>query len=111
MANLKPNCYYRSSSSSSSSSSAPSNQNQSATATVTATVTAAAGVCMMNTTCRDEQHPSFIDFIASFLNANSYRLNFLPIAPDFIFNCGGLSVAFIFVTKWNIDNVAYIFER
>ncbi|RWW57121.1 hypothetical protein BHE74_00036125 [Ensete ventricosum] len=39
------------------------------------------GVCMMNPTWRDEQHPSFIRFIASFLSANSYRLNFLPISP------------------------------
>ena len=36
---------------------------------------------MMNTKWRDEQHPSFINFIASFLSANSFRLNFVPIAP------------------------------
>ncbi|MBA0746666.1 hypothetical protein Gogos_009164, partial [Gossypium gossypioides] len=31
--------------------------------------------------------------------------------PDFIFNCGGLSVAFIFVTKWDCGNVGTIFSR
>ncbi|KAL9366716.1 hypothetical protein Peur_037915 [Populus x canadensis] len=70
-----------------------------------------AGVCMMNTKWRDEQHPSFINFIASFLSANSFRLNFVPIAPDCIFNCGGLSVAFIFVTTWDCQNCEPIFSR
>lgn len=36
---------------------------------------------MMNPSWRNEQHPSFINFISSFLSANSYRLNFLPISP------------------------------
>ncbi|KAK1584153.1 hypothetical protein Q3G72_030299 [Acer saccharum] len=44
----------------------------------------------MSSKWRDEQHPSFIDFISSFLTANSFRLNFILIAPDLIFNCGGL---------------------
>ncbi|KAJ6298295.1 hypothetical protein OIU76_019444 [Salix suchowensis] len=66
---------------------------------------------MMNTKWRDEQHPSFINFIASFLSANSFRLNFVPIAPDCIFNCGGLSVAFIFVTNWDCQNCEPIFSR
>lgn len=39
------------------------------------------GVCMMSTAWRDEQHPSFINFILCFLNANSFRLNIVPIAP------------------------------
>ncbi|KAL3612288.1 hypothetical protein D5086_003308 [Populus alba] len=65
----------------------------------------------MNTKWRDEQHPSFINFIASFLSANSFRLNFVPIAPDCIFNCGGLSVAFIFVTNWDCQNCEPIFSR
>ncbi|XP_077211407.1 DNA ligase-like protein isoform X2 [Tasmannia lanceolata] len=68
------------------------------------------GVCMMSSTWKNEQHPSFINFISSFLSENSYRLNFLPIAPDFIFNNGGLSVAFVFITNWNCDNVS-IFTR
>ncbi|GAV59373.1 hypothetical protein CFOL_v3_02904 [Cephalotus follicularis] len=71
----------------------------------------AAGVCMMNSTWKNEQHQSFINFICSFLNANSFRLNFVPIAPDLIFNCGGLSVAFIFVTNWDCDNVTSFFSR
>ncbi|KAK6276990.1 hypothetical protein POUND7_017313 [Theobroma cacao] len=70
-----------------------------------------AGVCMMNNSWRDKQHPSFINFISSFLTANSFRLNFVPVAPDFIFNCGGLSVAFIFVTHWDCCNVETIFSR
>ncbi|XP_057750765.1 protein PARTING DANCERS-like isoform X4 [Arachis stenosperma] len=37
--------------------------------------------------------------------------NFVPIAPDFIFNCGGLSVAFVFVTNWDCNNVSLIFSR
>ncbi|KAJ0960084.1 hypothetical protein J5N97_000143 [Dioscorea zingiberensis] len=69
------------------------------------------GVCMMNISWRDGQHPSFIQFISSFLSANSYRLNFLPIVPDFIFNNGGLSVAFIFVTNWECDNASSVFSR
>ncbi|XP_057974650.1 protein PARTING DANCERS homolog isoform X2 [Malania oleifera] len=40
-----------------------------------------AGVCMMSKRWRDEQHPSFINFISSFLNANSFRLNLVPITP------------------------------
>ncbi|XP_058074617.1 protein PARTING DANCERS homolog isoform X2 [Magnolia sinica] len=69
------------------------------------------GVCMMSNAWRDDQHPSFINFISSFLSANSYRLNFLPIAPDFIFNNGGLSVAFVFITNWDCDNASSIFSR
>lgn len=69
------------------------------------------GVCMMNNAWRDDQHPSFISFISSFLSANSYRLNFLPIAPDFIFNNGGVSVAFIFVINWDCDNASTVFSR
>ncbi|KAF8393287.1 hypothetical protein HHK36_021528 [Tetracentron sinense] len=69
------------------------------------------GVCMMSNTWRDEQHPSFIHFISSFLSENSFRLNFVPIAPDFIFNCGGLSVAFVFVTNWDCNNLLPIFSR
>ncbi|GER30602.1 UvrABC system protein C [Striga asiatica] len=41
------------------------------------------GDCIMSTAWKDEQHPSFINFISSFLDANSYRLNFVPIAPVF----------------------------
>ncbi|KAJ0603887.1 putative protein parting dancer [Helianthus annuus] len=39
------------------------------------------GVCMMSIKWRDEQHPSFVNFISSFLSANSFRLNIVPIAP------------------------------
>ncbi|KAL2516438.1 protein PARTING DANCERS [Forsythia ovata] len=69
------------------------------------------GVCLTSITWKDEQHPSFINFISSFLNANSFRLNFVPIAPDFIFNCGGLSVAFLFVTNWDCNDTSSIFNR
>ncbi|XP_010249950.1 PREDICTED: uncharacterized protein LOC104592326 isoform X2 [Nelumbo nucifera] len=69
------------------------------------------GVCMMSNKWRDEQHPSFIHFISSFLSANSFRLNIVPVAPDFIFNCGGLSVAFVFVTNWDCNNISPIFSR
>ncbi|CAK9136290.1 unnamed protein product [Ilex paraguariensis] len=72
---------------------------------------AGGGVCMMSNVWRDEQHPSFINFISCFLGANSFRLNFVPIAPDLIFNCGGLSVAFIFVTDWDCNNIASTFSR
>ncbi|KAA8528033.1 hypothetical protein F0562_035098 [Nyssa sinensis] len=70
-----------------------------------------AGVCMMSNAWKDEQHPSFIHFISSFLSENSYRLNFVPVSPDFIFNCGGLSVAFIFVTNWDCNNMSPMFGR
>ncbi|XP_039686158.1 protein PARTING DANCERS isoform X2 [Medicago truncatula] len=69
------------------------------------------GICLMRNAWKEDQHPSFIDFISTFLSANSFRLKFVPIAPDFIFNCGGLSVAFIFVTNWDSNNLAPIFNR
>uniref|UniRef100_A0ACD5WT01 Uncharacterized protein n=1 Tax=Avena sativa TaxID=4498 RepID=A0ACD5WT01_AVESA len=69
------------------------------------------GVCMMSTSWRDKQHPNLVNFIAAFLSANSYRLNFMPISPDFIFNNGGLSVAFIFETSWDCGNAAAVFSR
>ncbi|XP_050938592.1 protein PARTING DANCERS isoform X4 [Cucumis melo] len=69
------------------------------------------GVCLMSNVWRDEQHPSFINFISNFLCSNSFRLNFVPIAPDLIFNCGGLSVAFAFLTSWDCSNTSSIFSR
>ncbi|KAL8232181.1 hypothetical protein R6Q57_001959 [Mikania cordata] len=69
------------------------------------------GVCMMSNKWRDEQHSAFINFISSFLSANSFRFNIVPIAPDFIFNCGGVSIAFIFMTNYNCDNPEPIFSR
>ncbi|KAI3875063.1 hypothetical protein MKW98_019636 [Papaver atlanticum] len=69
------------------------------------------GVCMMQTKWRDEQHPSLIHSISSFLAENSFKLNFVPISPDFIFNCGGLSVAFLFLTNWDCNITSSIFSR
>lgn len=69
------------------------------------------GVCMMSNRWRDEQHPSFVNFMSCFLSSNSYRLNIARIDPDFIFNCGGLSVAFIFVTNWESKSIPSIFSR
>ncbi|OIV99650.1 hypothetical protein TanjilG_17460 [Lupinus angustifolius] len=69
------------------------------------------GVCLMKIAWKEDQHPSFINFVSTFLSTNSFRLNFAPIAADFIFNCGGLSVAFIFVTNWDCNNVSPIFTR
>ncbi|RYR32304.1 hypothetical protein Ahy_A10g046896 [Arachis hypogaea] len=76
-----------------------------------ATLSGTGGVCLMRNVCKGEQYPSVINFISTFLSANSFRLNFVPIAPDFIFNCGGLSVAFVFVTNWGCNNVSLIFSR
>ncbi|KAJ3704199.1 hypothetical protein LUZ61_007904 [Rhynchospora tenuis] len=69
------------------------------------------GVCMMNTSWREKQHPAFISYISSFLAANSYRLNFLPMAPDFIFNSGGVSIAFVFETCWGCENGEIVLSR
>ncbi|KAM3392538.1 hypothetical protein ACQJBY_013594 [Aegilops geniculata] len=69
------------------------------------------GMCMMSTAWRDKQDHHLINFIGAFLAANSYRLNFLSISPDFIFNNGGLSVAFIFETSWDCGNRAAVFSR
>ncbi|KAK9741068.1 hypothetical protein RND81_03G079200 [Saponaria officinalis] len=69
------------------------------------------GVCMMSNKWKQEQHPSFISFISSFLNANFFRLNIVPIAPDFIFNCGGVSVAFIFATSWDCYSTSQLYNR
>lgn len=66
---------------------------------------------MMSISWRDKQHPNLINFIAAFLAANSYRLNFLSMSPDFIFNNGGLSVAFVFETSWDCENVAAVISR
>ncbi|CAN6558544.1 unnamed protein product [Malus baccata var. baccata] len=55
------------------------------------------GVFMMSNTWRDEQHPSFINFISAFL--------------DFIFNCGGSSVAFVFVTSLESTAISQLFGR
>lgn len=40
----------------------------------------------MSNVWRDEQHPSFINFISNFLCSNSFRLNFVPIAPVIFFS-------------------------
>ncbi|KAM1416522.1 hypothetical protein ACFX2I_008057 [Malus domestica] len=69
------------------------------------------GVFMMSNIWRDEQHPSLINFISAFLAANSFRLNFVPISPDFIFNCGGSSVAFVFVTSLESTAISQLFGR
>ncbi|VFQ77336.1 unnamed protein product [Cuscuta campestris] len=69
------------------------------------------GVFMMSKTWRDEQNPSFLNFVSSFLQENSFRLNIVPIAPDIIINCGGVSVAFIFVTNWDSAKTASLFCR
>ncbi|KAM3304119.1 hypothetical protein P3S67_015151 [Capsicum chacoense] len=66
---------------------------------------------MMSSTWMYEQHPSFLNFISCFLNENSFRSNIVPIAPDFIFNCGGLSVAFMFVTNWGGIDTASFFRK
>ncbi|KAM1344003.1 hypothetical protein PS2_008043 [Malus domestica] len=66
---------------------------------------------MMSNSWRDEQHPSFINFISAFLAANSFRRNFVPISPDFIFNCGGSSVAFVFVTSLESTTISQLFGR
>ncbi|XP_016462398.1 protein PARTING DANCERS-like isoform X2 [Nicotiana tabacum] len=69
------------------------------------------GVCVMSSTWRDAQNPSFLNFISRFLNESSFRLNILPIAPDFIFIFGGLSVAFMFVTNWDVVDKESIFRK
>ncbi|KAK3014985.1 hypothetical protein RJ639_009286 [Escallonia herrerae] len=54
------------------------------------------GVCMMSNTWKDEQNPSFINFISCFLSANSFRLNFVPIAPvTTVLNSSSTLVQFI----------------
>ena len=103
-------------------------------------LSAGRGVCMMSNSWRDKQHPNLINFIATFLAANSYRLNFLSVSPvstaileshrfplacllciwpenwlsvfqDFIFNNGGTSVAFVFETNWDSEKEAAVFSR
>ncbi|KAJ4915573.1 RuvA domain 2-like protein [Raphanus sativus] len=72
----------------------------------------AAGVCIMSNAWKGEQDSSLISFVTAFLSSNSFRLNFVSISPDLIFNCGGVSIAFVFVTKWNdCSNVGSIFNR
>ena len=98
---------------------------------------------MMSTSWRDKQRPDLVNFIATFLATNLYRLNFLSLSPvrapiqrshwfwcvtvhthgfdwvglawlgfqDFLFNNGGLSVAFIFETDWLPEREAALFSR
>ncbi|KAJ0256854.1 Protein PARTING DANCERS [Hirschfeldia incana] len=71
-----------------------------------------AGVCIMSNAWKGEQDPSLITFISAYLSSNSFRLNFVSISPDLIFNCGGVSIAFVFVTKWDdCSNVGSLFNR
>lgn len=58
---------------------------------------------MMNVKWRD-RHPHLLHSLSSLLHAASYRLNFLPIEPDFIFNTAGLSIAFIFIASWESED-------
>ncbi|CAI0556192.1 unnamed protein product [Linum tenue] len=66
---------------------------------------------MMSRKWRDEQAPSYIDSVSSFLSENSFDLEFVSIDPDLIFNCEGLSVAFVFVTNWDCGNPELVFNR
>ncbi|KAH9331469.1 hypothetical protein KI387_003577, partial [Taxus chinensis] len=68
------------------------------------------GVCMINTKWRDE-HPQLINPLISLLNAASYAHNFHKIAPDFIFNTAGLSIAFVFITSWKSEHLTETFNR
>ncbi|KAG5254780.1 protein PARTING DANCERS [Salix suchowensis] len=70
-----------------------------------------AGVCMMNTKWRDEQHPSFINFIASFLSANSFRLNFVPIAPKLKGQFANLYVVVSLPTKEQNDSFVHSYFK
>ncbi|AQK92503.1 hypothetical protein ZEAMMB73_Zm00001d009728 [Zea mays] len=69
------------------------------------------GVCLMSTSWRDKQRPELVNFVATFLATNMYRLNFMSLSPDFIFNNGGLSVAFAFETDWLPEREAAVFSR
>ncbi|KAF9591094.1 hypothetical protein IFM89_001438, partial [Coptis chinensis] len=40
-----------------------------------------------------------------------YCVKIAHYVKDFIFNCGGLSVAFVFVTNWDFDCMSSIFSR
>jgi hypothetical protein len=53
------------------------------------------GVCAMSTSWRDKQQPSLINFIAAFLAANSYRLNFLSISPVSTSSCFNVTQLFL----------------
>uniref|UniRef100_A0A0A8ZK12 Uncharacterized protein n=1 Tax=Arundo donax TaxID=35708 RepID=A0A0A8ZK12_ARUDO len=74
-------------------------------------VGAGRGVCMMSTSWREKQHPNLIKFIDTFLAANSYRLKFLSVPLDFIFNNGGIFVAFVFEMNWDCEKEAALFRR
>ncbi|CAH8252098.1 unnamed protein product [Arabidopsis lyrata] len=66
----------------------------------------------MSNAWKDEQAPSLISFISAFhrkLFPPKLCLN--PPCFDLIFNCGGVSIASVFVTKWDCSNVASIFNR
>ena len=71
-------------------------------------VVGTAGVCLMRNAWKEDQHPSFINFISTFLSANSFRLNFVPIAPVIGSFCVFPLFVFFFcsfqitVQRWNM---------
>ncbi|XP_057865149.1 protein PARTING DANCERS homolog isoform X2 [Cryptomeria japonica] len=68
------------------------------------------GVCIINTKWRDE-NPQLIHPLSSLLRAANYTLNFNKIAPDFIFNTAGVSVAFILISSWKSGHFTETFNR
>ncbi|MCO5614353.1 hypothetical protein L7F22_068632 [Adiantum nelumboides] len=69
-----------------------------------------AGICLGNVHWKNT-NPSLAQLLASMLDFSGYRLRFLTIAPDFIFNSVGMSVAFILMTEWNEDTISATLDR
>lgn len=69
-----------------------------------------AGVCLGNVHWKNS-NPSLAQLLESMLESSGYRLKFLSIAPDIIFNSMGVSVAFVLMTDWSSDTIATTLDR
>eukprot|EP00249_Psilotum_nudum_P017864 c26528_g1_i2 orf=333-803(-) len=69
-----------------------------------------AGICLCSTAWR-EGHPDLACLLSSMLESSPYRMKFQSIVPDFIFNSGGISVAFVLLIDWTDENLQRTFER
>ncbi|KAH7306894.1 hypothetical protein KP509_22G036300 [Ceratopteris richardii] len=68
------------------------------------------GICLGNVHWKNS-NPSLAQRLELMLDSSGYRVRFLTIAPDFIFNSMGLSVAFLLITEWNEDTITAALDR
>ncbi|KAH7306896.1 hypothetical protein KP509_22G036300 [Ceratopteris richardii] len=67
------------------------------------------GICLGNVHWKNS-NPSLAQRLELMLDSSGYRVRFLTIAPDFIFNSMGLS-AFLLIIEWNEDTITAALDR